>query len=232
VPQQLALNLALGEDATFENFYEKEATHPLTDYLKSTLLKEDELFIYLWGSSGSGLSHLLQAACHFAAEQEHTTIYFSLKDHQQLSPAILQNLQQCQLVCIDDIDCIAQQAAWEEALFHCFNQLRNAKVPLLVSAKAAPASLAFALADLKSRMQWGPTFQLTALSDSDKLAALQQRANLRGIKLSDEVGLFLLRHLSRSTHFLFESFGRLDKASWQEQRKLTIPFVKKVLNIY
>ena len=72
-------------------------------------------------------------------------------------------------------------------------------------------------------------FQLHALSDEDKLRALQLRASRRGLQMSDEVGRFILTRGERSMSALFELLERLDQASLQAQRKLTIPFLKETL---
>ena len=69
------------------------------------------------------------------------------------------------------------------------------------------------------------------LKDADKQAALQLRAKVRGLELSDDVAQFLILRLSRDTHVLFSKLGELDAASLAEQRKLTIPFVKKALDL-
>jgi DnaA family protein len=69
------------------------------------------------------------------------------------------------------------------------------------------------------------------LSDEDKQQALQMRARARGLELGDEVAQYIIQRLPRDTNELFWQLQRLDHASLAEQRKLTIPFVKKVLAI-
>jgi DnaA family protein len=85
------------------------------------------------------------------------------------------------------------------------------------------------LADLKSRLTLALVFQLRPLSDEDKLRALQLRASRRGLHLTDEVGRFILSRNTRSMDALFDMLERLDQASLQARRKLTIPFVKEIM---
>jgi DnaA family protein len=87
------------------------------------------------------------------------------------------------------------------------------------------------LEDLRSRLQWGLTYQVHSLTDEDKQQALQMRARARGLELSDDVAQYIIQRLPRDTNELFWQLARLDHASLAEQRKLTIPFVKKVLAI-
>ena len=60
---------------------------------------------------------------------------------------------------------------------------------------------------------------------------LQRNARERGIELPEETANFLLKRLDRDMHTLFDALAKLDKASLQAQRKLTIPFVKETLGL-
>jgi DnaA family protein len=110
-----------------------------------------------------------------------------------------------------------------------FNRLREAGRLLLVAARQGPKELAVSLPDLKSRWQWGAVFHVHPLDDAQKQAALQLRARARGLELSEEVALYILQRLPRTMNELVLQLQRLDSASLAEQRKLTIPFVKKIL---
>ena len=68
-------------------------------------------------------------------------------------------------------------------------------------------------------------------NDDDLRRMLQFRCNLRGMYLSDEVAKFLLARLSRDSKTLINALETLDSASLREQRRLTTPFVKSVLEI-
>ena len=85
--------------------------------------------------------------------------------------------------------------------------------------------------DLASRLDWGRVVGLLPLDDADKLRALQLRAQLRGLSLSDDVGRYLLQHLARDMRSLCHALERLDRASLVAQRRLTLPFIKQVLAI-
>ena len=86
------------------------------------------------------------------------------------------------------------------------------------------------LPDLVSRLQACTSFQLRLLTDDDKQKLLQQKARLRGMELPDEVARYLLNHQDRDIRALVATLDKLDKATLVHQRKLTIPFVKEILN--
>ncbi|GLS25462.1 DnaA regulatory inactivator Hda [Marinibactrum halimedae] len=231
-PQQLALGIALSDDATFNNFFLEPESPNLQALLSlgEQASGAGEQLIYLWGAEGVGLTHLLQACCHQAANRGLRSQYIPLRDLSRFSPdSLCDDLSDLDLVCLDDVDTIAGKAQWEQALFHLFNRLRDSGRRLLVAAHQSPKHLGVSLPDLHSRLSWGITFQIQPMSDVEKCKALQLRAHTRGLDLSEEVSLFIVHRAPRDMNQLFEYLDELDQASLAEQRKLTIPFVKRVL---
>lgn len=232
-PQQLSLGVTLNDDATFENFYAPPASHnaEILAFLRHQIeAPQGENFVYLWGPSGSGLTHLLQAGCHLAQERGLTVQYLPLADLVGYAPAALfADLGNLDYLCLDHLTAVAGRADWELAIFNLYNTLRDSGKRLLVAADQSPRELSIQLEDLRSRFHWGMTYQVHLLSDEDKQLALQKRARARGLELSDEVAHYILLRLPRDMNQLFCHLQRLDHASLAEQRKLTIPFVKKIL---
>lgn len=220
---QLPLRIGLRDSATFANFHPGEnasACHALE--------QRQEPFIYLWGAGGSGKTHLLQAACHAMSEAGQAAIYLPLSEP-GLMPVMLEGMEQMALVCLDDIDAVAGDPTWEQALFHLYNRLRDNGHHLVAAGSAPPAALGLCLPDLVSRLGWGPVFKLQHLSDEAKGEALRRRAANRGMALSPEVTSYLLQRAPRDMHALFALLERLDEVSLAAQRKLTIPFVREFL---
>lgn len=230
--QQIPLGFKFNNEATFETFVAGDNAQ-VVQAIQSLGPDADEHhtfnYIYIWGSQGVGKSHLLQALCQKYAEQHKPVALLSLENNDQYSPLILDGLEKISLVCIDNIQHVVADAVWEEALFHFFNRMRDHKIPLLISGSLPPAQLDLQLNDLKSRLGWGLTLQIKLLDDANKLLALQKRASLRGMELSDESGQFLLSRYSRDLNDLFGLLNKLDKASLSEQRRLTIPFIRQYL---
>ena len=228
--EQLALRLQLKASARFSNFVAGPNAEPVSQ-LRQAACGQGETFFFCWGGPGSGKTHLLQACCHHAASAGRAVAYVSLRDTAGLSPALLEGWEQFDLVCVDDVDAIAGDSGWEEALFHLYNRMRESGSTLIVSAGAAPAQLRIGLPDLLSRLGWGVVYQLKALDDSQRMQALQLRAQQRGCEMPDETASYLLRRLPRDMSALFDLLDRLDQASLAAQRKLTVPFVKSVLGL-
>ena len=218
---QLPLQIKLSDTATFENFFAAG-----NQQLLALLRDNTEPCVYIWSAVPAGKTHLLQALCR---EHENHSIYLPLAEFEQYAPMILEGLEQFNVICLDDVQSIAGNAAWEEALFDLYNRAREAGSHLVVSGCATPAQLSIQLADLVSRLNWGPVFQLQSLTDEQKMLALQMRADLRGFSIPDEVARYLINHYPRDMRSLFDMLDSLDDATLQAQRKLTIPFVKQYL---
>lgn len=225
-PQQLPLGVSLRDEARFEN-YQVGDNGLVYAMLRQAAIGKGENFLYIWGNSGVGCSHLLQAACHAAEPVRRTAVYLPLHDLVSLSPVLLEGMEHLNLICIDNVEAVAGNRKWEEALFHLYNRIRQEGNTLIVGANAAPRQLTIQLPDLVSRLSWGAVFQVAELSDEEKIMAIRMRAGLRGIQLPEDVAKYLVHHASRKMSDLSLMLDRLDKASLSAQRKVTIPFIKQ-----
>jgi DnaA-homolog protein len=230
--KQLTLPIQPPDANIFQNFYTSDANAVLVSFLKQFSAKKGEPFIYIWGNSGAGCTHLLHACCHAAQEKGFSAAYLPLGLIKKTSsPEVFHGLESVDVVCIDELESIVGDSFWQESLFHFYNRIQERMQYLLIAAKSVPQHLGFTLADLVSRLTSGVLFQVRELNDSERLTALQQRARLRGLEFSDEVGQFLLLRLPRHAKALFSALEQLDSASLSLQRKLTIPLVKAILNL-
>ena len=229
--RQLPLHFEPREVFSFASYVSGENNIALASLRQmSSLAPGAEKQLYLWSAETLGKSHLLQAACNQAAKQQASACYLPAAEIIDLPVQLLEDLEQLDLLCIDDIQLFAANAAWEEALFDLINRIRGSDCRLLMSASLAPEKLPVQLPDLRSRLVWGPVFQLHALSDVQKREALTLRAQMRGLEMPENVADYLLRHYPRDLFGLFERLETLDTAAMALQRKLTIPFIKTVFS--
>lgn len=226
---QLLLNVRIQDDMTFENYATGENKIAL-EWLQR-VAQGTEHYAYIWGEGGVGRSHLLQAVCHRTASQGRTTFYLPLTQHKEWSPALLENLESIQVVCIDDIDLITGKLLWEESLLRLYNRLKDNAHSLVIAGAVLPSTLPLCLADLRSRFMWGNVLRIAPLGDSEKIKVLCLRAEKRGFSLPEDVAQFLFKRVSRNMVELFSVLDKLDEASLSAKRRLTIPFVKKVLSV-
>jgi DnaA family protein len=222
---QLALPLRLADHAVFASFL-ATGNETLLATLHELATGRAGAGCWLWGAAATGKTHLLQAVCEEAGDE---SAYIPMSMFGGTSPAILDGLENRALICIDDIDLVAAKPEWERALFVLYNQVLENSGQLIVAANAAPRAAGFELADLESRLSQLPTFQLQPLGDDETRQALQLRAAQRGLDLPDETALFLLSRSRRDMASLYSVLDKLDDEALRAQRKLTIPFVRQVL---
>lgn len=227
--RQIPLPLGNFDRFNFE-LYWSGSNHAAVEHLRRVAGGETADNIYLWGGPATGKSHLLQAACTLAATAQRQVMYIPLEDTSGLSPDLLQGVDGLDLVCLDDVDRVAGSSEWEIAIFNLYNQLQENHKSLIVSARTGTVGIPLALPDLRSRLAAGVSWHLTPLTEADRLQAVQQRATVRGFELPDEVVDYLSKRVARDMHSLFDWLDRLDHASLAQQKKLTVPFVRELLN--
>lgn len=231
--RQLPLHFGVRDVLSFDTLV-AGANEVAVGIVKQCALGEGEKQVYIWSphgeGKGGGKSHLLQAACHLAAKNQRTVCYLPVAEIIDMPVQVLDELEQLDLVCLDDVELLAQSTEWEEALFDLINRMRESGNSLLLAASTSPEAMAVKLPDLRSRLAWGPVFQLQTLTDAEKREALSIRAGQRGLEMPDNVAEYLMRHYPRDLFGLFERLEVLDTAAMAMQRRLTVPFVKSVLD--
>lgn len=180
--------------------------------------------LWLFGAGGVGKTHLLQAVCHADAG----SAYIPAAQVPAREVA-LAGYGRFDGVLVDDVERWIGHRAAEAELHGIYNELLRRNARLILTAGRPPREVRFALPDLATRMRAAECYELESLSDDDKLPLLVNAADDRGIRLAPEVVRYLLTYVSRDQRVLLDVLDRLDRASLQASRRLTIPFVKEVL---
>jgi len=242
MPRQIALDLGHTPKPTLDNFIatgNENLIAVLKDIQRSwqqaqnnqTASNADSKMIHLWGASGSGRTHLL-SALQLQASELGINAYLlnhesSMDEWRACADVLIENNQAPGLLCIDDIDHLSEFA--QGALFRLHNLIREASHQYLITTSLAAASHLQIREDLKTRLVWGLVFQMHALSDSEKLQALEQAAAERGLQISSEVAPWLLKHFHRDMPSLMSLLEALDQYSLETKRAITLPLLKEML---
>ena len=176
-----------------------------------------EHFAYLWGDTGAGKTHLLQALAatphsrYIACDAPAADFVFS---------------PETTLYLLDDCDRLS--AAAQIDAFALFNQIREHGAYMVSTGPVPPAVLPVR-EDLRTRMGWGLIYLIHGLSDDQKIAALTQAAEARGLTLSASVLPYLLSHFKRDMRSLATMLDALDQYSLETQRPVTLPLLRDLL---
>ena len=223
---QLPLALRAPPDQRLERYLRAPAG--LLEQLQALASGETVDAAYLQGSGATGKTHLLIGGCTLATTLGRQASYLALANVRGRLRAASEGLD-ADLVALDDVDAIAGNRDDEVALFDLHNRLRDAGRSVLYAASAAPEALPLVLPDLRSRLSQCTRWTLPVLDDDARAELLRQRASARGLDFDDAALDWMLRRCSRDLGTLTALFERLDRASLVAQRRLTVPFLRQVL---
>lgn len=186
-------------------------------------------WLFLAGPAGVGKTHLALAACAAAEQAGRAVAYLPVKAAAggRLAEA-LQSVADEGMLVLDGLEAMAGRAD-EIAVFEVHNRLRDTGGALLYTAQASPDRLPLTLPDLRSRLAQCTRLALTMLDERGRREVLVQRAQRRGLVLEDAALGWLLRRVGRDLAGLAGLMDRLDQASMAEQRRITVPFLRRML---
>ena len=216
--KQVPLPLVPAGEGRFENFLPGPNARVLAQ-LHAELPPRAPLF--LWGESGSGKTHLLQALG--AACRQRGLAVGCLGPDADLP----WNFDaRWSLIVLDDVhrlDAVRQQAAFTLCV-----EAQSHGVAWAAAAPVPPVDLPLR-DDLRTRLGWGQVHALLPLDEEQTRLALGTEAERRGIALSPEVLRYLTNHLSRDLSTLMHLLDRLDDYSMSRGRAVTVPLLRAML---
>ena len=200
--KQLLLDIKPAAPPTLQNFVVGRNAEAIASLKMSITGEKSALgsgqFIYLWGESGCGKSHLLQACKAIGARV------------------------------VDDVHLLNNAAQID--LFNQYNQHKEINEFMITAGLHAPTQMGLR-DDLATRLAWGLVYQLHPLNDAEKAIALKHHAFERGMKLPDEVVDYCLRYLRRDLPTLMATLDALDEWSLTMQKPITVPMLRKLLQL-
>ena len=212
---QLLLDIAPASRPTLDNFVVGRNPELLSALRHALAGSGSERCFYVWGETGSGKSHLLQACVHAALGMGQNALYA-----QGVVP------ESAAVVALDDVEKLDDAA--QIGLFNLYNQMRESGGMLLVSGRESVLHLELR-DDLRTRLGWGLVYQVHGLSDDEKALALVQHAHSRGFVMPPEVTQYLLRHGRRDLPSLMAALDALDAHSLSLHRAPSVPLLKEIL---
>ena len=223
--RQLPLSVRLRDRALFANFLPGPNAAALTQ-LRAAAAAPKAGLTWLHGAAASGKSHLLQALY----AEDGNALFLPLSQLTPFGPAALLEWQGGGALYVDELATVLGHADWERALFARYRDCEERGVPMVFAAREPPAELRFALADLASRCAAAQRIALQSLDEAQQGAAVSLRAQARGFELPEETLRYLQRRLPRDMGSLCAVLDELDEAALAAQRRLTVPFIRGLLD--
>ncbi len=223
---QIPLSLKFSNDQGFEAFI---GSSDCVAALKTIADGSSKEWLYLSGPAGSGKSHLLLAACAQAQKKGRRALYFPMTVFAGRLSEVLPEQEYADVIFLDGLEHCAGKEEDEVALFHFHNRARTSGATMVYAARAATHELPLLIPDLQSRFAQCTRLNLASLDDEGRRNVLLHRAAQRGLELDDTVLDYLFRRVGRDLLSLTTLLDKLDRESLAAQRKITVPFLRKLL---
>jgi len=160
--------------------------------------------LFIYGSSGLGKTHLLQAVCFEAQRRSDGEVirFLSCEDFvnrfiKAIEEGNLAGFQSqfrsVDMLVIDDVQFLREREQSQEEFFHTFNTLYNNSKQIILSADSPPGKIPSLEERLISRFNWGLVTRIDPPSFETRVAIVQKKAHLRGLSISDEIAAYIAR---------------------------------------
>jgi len=220
---QLGLPISLDSKMLLDNFI---ANSELVNLIHQLFQDKKASEIYVYGLTGQGKTHVLQGVVLKALARDKNAIYIDCID--SFPEHLLDFINQLSFISLDNVDLISKES--QEIFFDLYNRARQAGVVILVSGSSLPADLTV-MKDLKTRLSLAAVYKLEALNDELTMKVLNKQMNDRNLTIDSKIYEYLFKNYSRDLNTLVSAMNQLDKASLQSKKAISIPFVKKVLQL-
>lgn len=196
--------------------------------------------LFLYGGVGLGKTHLMQAVGHLikahskesrlayvSAERFTNEVISSLRYDKMVS--FRDKYRSVDVLLIDDIEFLAGKERTQEEFFHTFNALYEAQKQVVISSDCTPKEIPGLEERLRSRFAWGLTADLQPADLETKLAILAKKSESQGVKLPDDVALFIATRIKSSIRDLEGALIRLVAYSSLTGTEISLSMAQQVL---
>ena len=228
IQQSLGIKISDKDDfATFEVGRNANTIKALT----SALDNQSNEFFFVFGPSGCGKTHLLKALFQKYNANLSDCLMLDCNLLKQLGAMALEvNIPK--VVLLDNVDIIAGDEDLELGLFGFFNRWYDKGTgTLIMASKKSFDQIGFIKKDLNTRLSSGVSLSLDYLNEEECVEALLKRSKARFVNLPKRTVEFLVRHCNHDMRSLLKVMDKLENAQIEHTHELTIPFVKKILNL-
>lgn len=199
-------------------------------------IQYNPLFIY--GGTGLGKTHLLQAIGNSSIESGKTVIYVTIEQFMNDFTFSIKNknmdhfrskYRQCDVLLIDDIQFLSGKEQTQEEFFHTFNELHNAKKQIVMTSDRLPSQIIGLVDRLKSRFEWGLTADVQIPGLETKIAIIEKKSDLNGIALTRDVINFIAANLDSSIREIEGVLIRINASASLLNQEINLEMAQNIL---
>ena len=124
-------------------------------------------------------------------------------------PQFHRHYRSADVLLIDDIHVLAGKERTQEEFFHTFNELYDHRKQIVISSDAAPNQCLGLVERVRSRFEWGLMVDIQPPDLETKMAILEKKAESEGIRLPEDVRIFIATKTKSNVRELEGSLTRL-----------------------
>tara|TARA_Y100000816_G_scaffold67198_1_gene44764 strand:- start:6112 stop:6786 length:675 start_codon:yes stop_codon:yes gene_type:complete len=218
-------------DLEFQNYIEMQDMQSCSFFEEihervNNFLSSDELSLVFFGKEDLAKSFFF-FALHNLLSKKFNCLYHSSKEKNDF--LFLKNTK-TEIIFLDSYNNLFGFEEGEKKLFDLFNLSKEQKIKLIFN-NSIEKSQKIDLKDLESRLSSSLQLNFPDLSDEDKKIIVLNFMKKRGLILNNRSIDFIINRYSRSLNDLIELSYKLDKISLIEKKNITIPLIKKFINL-
>jgi chromosomal replication initiator protein len=194
--------------------------------------------LFLYGGSGLGKTHLLQAIGHTVQPTGRRVLYVPSEDftngligaiRTQTTEQFRTKYRSIDLLLIDDVHFIAGKEQTQEEFFHTFNALHSADRQIVLTSDRPPQAIPLLEERLRTRFGWGMIADIQPPNLETRIAILQSKAASIGRHVPDEVLVAIAQRAHKNIRDLEGALTRVLAHAELLKRPLTVALVEDAL---
>src|SRR5215212_5791032 len=199
--------------------------------------------LFLYGDTGLGKTHLMQAVAHAVMERQ-PDIRITFIGTEQFTNEMIGSIRErttqefrrryreTDLLLVDDVHFLkGRKETTQEEFFHTFNALYEAGRQIVLTSDRPPSEIAGLEGRLISRFQWGMVADITMPDFEHRVAILKQKAQLDRLELTipDDVIHFIAEHVRSNVRELEGSIIKLLAYASLKHKDITVEVAREAL---
>ncbi len=199
----------LNQSFTFDSFVVGKSNEMAYNSSKAVAEKPGTQYnpLFIYGGTGLGKTHLLQAIGNDAVSKDKNVIYVTIEQFMNdfLFSMKNKNLEhfkskyrKCDLLLIDDVQFLTGKETTQEEFFHTFNELKNANKQIVLTSDRLPSQIAGLEDRIKSRFEHGLKAHINLPELETKILIIEKKSELNGIQLTKDIVQYIATNLGNS----------------------------------
>lgn len=227
---------------TFDNFVVGSSNEFCYAACRAVVDKPGEAYnpLYIHGGVGLGKTHLINAVANAILDRK-LGLKIAYRTSERFTNELIAAIREgtteqfrnryrkVDVLIVDDIQFIAGKGSTQEEFFHTFNALYEYRKQIILTSDRPPKEMNHLEERLKSRFCWGLVADIQPPDLETRLAILERKAALAGIRLPQDVAFLLASRITSNVRELEGALTRLTAHATLTGKTIDIDFVRHVL---